>query len=153
MGRAMMTNQVLPSGAGFKVVKIVDKHTWPATTPHFHELKKWCRDNCSGIWGYTPHPRQVRRTTIPDPDKRGYVNWNENYVDESYFAFADAEDITMIGLFLGLGDQLVLRAMWPSSIKFNIFYDTDDDIEYSKDYEDPEPFPPYLTPYKKKEKS
>lgn len=153
MGRAMMTSQTLPSGAGFKVVKIEDKNTWPSTTPNFDELKKWCRQNCSGIWGYTPYPLKVQRATVLTQDRRGYTNWNDQYVNESYFAFVDSADITMIGLFLGMDEKLTLRSLWPTHAKFNIFYDTDDDVEYDKSYEDPEPFPPYLTPYIKQEKS
>jgi hypothetical protein len=106
-------DQYLPSGCGFRVVSVRGELGESANFAAYCKLKKWCGENCSGIWGYS--------TNIQSPifDHKTYMTYYRRY-----FAFVDEEDILAVALFLGL-DVVSIKAMWPSSTKFAIIYQED----------------------------
>jgi len=111
----LLAGQYLPTGCGFSIVRIVDKNAGhvisPTAMPRYCDLRNWCKQNCSSIWGYsTSH-----EFTWTDSD-----DWKSSGRIVHYFAFSDMQDVTMVGLYLGLQD-FTPRAMWPSSAKFNIY--------------------------------
>lgn len=115
--KQMLMDQYLPSGCGFRVISVTDTlgptffqhNSADKQTHNFRTLKKWCSDNCSGIWGFST-------TTKPSwNDKTGAFTVNR------YFAFVDEEDILAVALFMGL-EAVSIKAMWPSSTKFAIIF-------------------------------
>jgi len=107
MKNAMYTGQKLQSGMGFKIIRVDDRS---ATKPNYESLKKWCKKNCSGTWAFTPLP--TART-----EEKGHET---NFVISHYFAFLDDADLVPIALYLGK-DNLRIRSMWPTNVKFTIF--------------------------------
>lgn len=130
----MLAGQKLASDGGFQMIRIDDAYTEnpfavagqhgvakPIAPPpsNFQTLKKWCRDNCSGIWGYTPTGERTEAYLD------GTWYGNRKICNRHYFAFVDEQDILMVTLFLGLGDEIKLNTMWPAQQKFNVFVPED----------------------------
>lgn len=118
MADLILSKQYLPSGCGFKAVRVDDEYEWDGkhNFANYKALRKWCRANCSGTFAYTPEPE-----IIYDPEHRpnGSGRWRQT--STQYFAFVDEEDITAVLLTMGMGMEGVrAKAMWPSRAKFTI---------------------------------
>jgi len=122
--KQILMDQFLPSGCGFRVVSVVDGvgnlFTKPGTgvpsakdeIKNFEMLRKWCKQNCSGVWGYSTND-------LPIYDNKTYeIHYRR------YFAFVDEEDILAVALYMGL-EVVSIKSMWPSNTKFMIFYQDD----------------------------
>jgi len=112
----ILVGQHLPGGCGFKVVKVIDanpRHQRNVCQTNYRDLRKWCKQNCSGIWGYSA-------STHIEYSSADQWNSDEIYVIH-YFAFVDQIDITAVGYYMGLVNFRA-NTMWPASMKFNIYF-------------------------------
>lgn len=108
----LLMDQCLPSGCGFRVVRVKDGEEDPLRG-NFAKLKKWCKTNCSGVWGYSANEFAVYN------EKTYKMHYTR------YFAFVDESDILAVALFMGL-DEVSIKAMWPERTQFMIFYQDDE---------------------------
>jgi hypothetical protein len=110
----ILSDQFLPSGCGFKAVRVDDTYSWDSKHNfiNYKMLRKWCRKNCSGTFAYTPAP-EISQDFNNDSGR----HWHQK--STHYFAFVDEEDITAVLLAMGM-EKARAKAMWPSRAKFTI---------------------------------
>jgi hypothetical protein len=116
MADLILSKQYLPSGCGFKVVRVDDEYVWDSkyNFKNYKALRKWCRANCSGTFAYTPEP-EIQYNA----EKSSLGQWCQR--STQYFAFVDEEDITAVLLTMGMGTEGVkAKAMWPSRVMFTV---------------------------------
>jgi hypothetical protein len=125
MADALMAGQFVPSGCGFKFVRIrdiVEDYNSISQCVRFMEVRQWCRRHSQGTWCYTPCPSTVY---LSQKDWQKMLSNRSRYrahlsIRDSYFGFHDEFDLTAMRLALG-DEGMKLKPVYPSNTKFTVF--------------------------------
>ena len=120
---SLLVGQYIPSGTGFKIIRVTEeinsnRRTGLLNSPQWMDARQWCKMNCSGIWGHGTMPRIENVSN----------NWKDGTRAVGYLAFLEQIDITAVCYYMGL-QHVTANTLWPSSMKFNIYYPKELDID------------------------
>jgi len=110
--RKLLINQQIHSDDQWHVLRLsIDHREYlnSSMSVEYDAIKKWCRKNCSGDYGYSKVYYHGFSTALPKC--------------VAYFSFKDELDVLSLKLF---SHALQHNAVWESSTRFTMFVDDTD---------------------------